>query len=628
MAGITGKQIRDLRSFKDSESSPLATIRDGADVTVGKKDDALTVGYESPFKNEASIIVNAIVRAFIKYQTLPKQSNINDVFEHHLAEKQKIEAELNAVTEKMGEVEQKYGILSSNSEENFAYRQFMLLAQQLAAAHTATLQAKVDYDEAARALPDPRLIGARPNASSAISAQDEQVLRAELLAYQNKLEDVQARYLPDHPAVKAIQAKADQAAANYAEAVRRRFVRTKSTEDDLAMQVEQQKKRANEVNSQAASYGRLKDEATRLRHLIDTLDTRIHGIDLQQSGPAVDIDFFDPADASSVRKSHPSKSRALAMALALGLVIGCGTALLRDWADDRLHTADEIKSSLGMPLLGAVPHMPKGIDPIVAGQTSAREPSSEVAEAYRAVRTALYFGAPKDRSKTVLITSPSSGDGKSTSAANLACVMAHSGKKILLIDADLRSPSLDALFELSDNRVGLSSLLNGQGTWERAIQPSGVSGLDVLPSGPMPRNPSEMLNSPMFCELLELLAEKYDQILIDSPPVMGLADARIIAASCDLTLLVLRADKSTRKLAMLARDGLVGVGANVLGVIVTDVARRSEGAYGSGYHSPSRPRQASDVEEGDLDGLDESTGDERDEMAARTDLIALPKRDK
>jgi len=182
------------------------------------------------------------------------------------------------------------------------------------------------------------------------------------------------------------------------------------------------------------------------------------------------------------------------------------------------------------------------------------DPEGEVAEAFRSVRTAISFGAPKDRRKTVVIT-----------LAHIRRRQEHDGgqpghrhrtgrqESPAPSTADLRNPNVNAIFGLAEVRVGLSSLLNGHGTSEQAIQSSTVPGLDLLPCGPRPRNPSELLKQPdVSVELLELLAEKYDQIIIDSPPVMGLADARIIAASCDLTLLVLRASKSTRKLSLLA----------------------------------------------------------------------------
>jgi capsular exopolysaccharide synthesis family protein len=307
----------------------------------------------------------------------------------------------------------------------------------------------------------------------------------------------------------------------------------------------------------------------------------------------VNIDFFDKA--SDVKQSRPAPKRSFAVALLLGLAMGIGLAMFWDWMDDRLRSADEVRTSLQLPVLGVVPQMPAVVSPTVTAQKVVLDPTSDVAEAYRSLRTAIYFGAPKDRSKTILVTSPTPGDGKTTTAANLACVMAQAGKRVLLVDADLRSPRQHIVFGVKPTALGLSGVLSGQVDWERAVQTTPLPGLELMQCGPKPRNPSEMLNSPEFSELLEMLTDKYDQVIIDSPPVMGLADARIIAASCDLTILVLRAEKTTRKLSTMARDGLAAVGAHVLGVIVNDVPRKSEsyydGAYAYGHSYVERPTE-------------------------------------
>jgi capsular exopolysaccharide synthesis family protein len=206
-----------------------------------------------------------------------------------------------------------------------------------------------------------------------------------------------------------------------------------------------------------------------------------------------------------------------------------------------------------------------------------------VAEAYRTVRTAIYFGVPDPKSKTLLVTSPSPGDGKTTMASNLAIAIAQSGRRVLLIDADTRKPMMHKIFNLADE-VGLSSVLLGEAKLDKAIQKTGAPNLEVLPCGPLPPNPSEILNSQAFLDLVNSLCLQYDQIVIDSPPVEPVTDARILAASCDTTVLVLRAEKSTRRLSAHARDALIGVGANLLGVIVNAVPRGQGGyTYYSGY---------------------------------------------
>ncbi len=590
LPGMTGKKTRELQTFKESEFTPLTTLRTFTDVSIGKQNDALVVTFESPFKDEAPAIANAIVRGYIKYQTEPKHSNVQSALDRFMADKQKIDAELKTITEQLSELEQRYGVLTNNGQDNLAYRQLAVIAQLHAASHAERLRAQSDAEEAERmSARDPRLIvSGRAAPPAIVSADDEQMLRTNLTHLQSQLQDMRSRYLPNHPAVAALQQKLEQAADAHAQAVRRRFVRAQAAENDLAEQLAQQQKRANDAGAQAAHYAALREEAERKHHMLDKLDTKVHDVELQQTAGLTVIDFFDKADLPRVRKSSPSIPRTLTLAAILGLVLGCGAAFWRDRSDDRLHTTEQIKAALQVPLLGAVPRSVGGIVLDSSGHRLVLERTSNVAEAFRSIQTAINSTAPKDRCKTLLITSPSPGDGKSTVAANLGAMMAQTGKKVLLIDANLREPSLNSLFDLADVRIGLSNLLNGQAAWEQTIHRTSVDGLDLLPTGPTPRNSSEMLNSPMFSELLEMLAEKYDHVLIDSPAVMGLADARIMSASCDLTLLILRAEKSARKSATAARDALLGVGAHVLGAIINDISPANESAYDVAYrfHHP------------------------------------------
>jgi capsular exopolysaccharide synthesis family protein len=167
------------------------------------------------------------------------------------------------------------------------------------------------------------------------------------------------------------------------------------------------------------------------------------------------------------------------------------------------------------------------------------------------------------------VTSPERGDGKTTCASNLAISIAQASRRVLLVDADMRAPMQDLIFSMN-GRVGLGNVLQGKDELPAAIRHTGIENLDLLPAGIAGRNPSELLNSQRFLDLLDLLAEQYDHVVIDSPPLLAVTDARIIAASADATVLVLRAGKSNRKLSELSIDGLVSVGARMLGVVVND----------------------------------------------------------
>ncbi|HEX4796885.1 MAG TPA: polysaccharide biosynthesis tyrosine autokinase [Humisphaera sp.] len=597
-ANVPGAElIKDLRTFRNAANS-VDTLRDGLEVEVGKKDDTVLVYFEGPDPNEAQAIVNAVVDNYIQYQTRPhKHSNGQDVLEAIKSKRDEVDHEITAKREQMTAMERQYGLLNGKEQDNVIFRQLASITQTLTAQHQETVKAKQDSDEAAKAVHRDRQ--ADPNLGITTLADDEQSLRLQIGQMQQAIQLYQARYGPEHPTLQQARQRLESMTESYADAVERRYLRNKAIEDDLQKQFDEQNRKAIDVNAKMAEYSHLQEDAARLAKSIETYENRIHEIELQAAAGGVNIDFFD--HASYAKQSQPAPKRTMALALLCGLMMGIGLAFFRDWMDDRLRSADEIRNSLAMPVLGVVPQMPAVVSPTVTAQKVVLDPTSDVAEAYRSLRTAIYFGAPKDRSKVILVTSPNSGDGKTTSAANLACVMAQAGKRVLLMDADLRNPRQHVVFGIKPSALGLSGVLAGQIAWGRAIQSTPLPGLDLMQCGPKPRNPSEMLNGHEFSELLETLTDKYDQIIIDSPPVMGLADSRIIAASCDLTLLVLRANKTTRKLSRLSRDGLAAVGANILGVIVNDVPRKSEAfddsaygygrAYGEDKAEPNEPRR-------------------------------------
>jgi len=198
----------------------------------------------------------------------------------------------------------------------------------------------------------------------------------------------------------------------------------------------------------------------------------------------------------------------------------------------------------------------------------------------------VFFGAPKGEAKTLLITSPTPADGKTTLTSNLAIAMAQAEQRVIIVDADFRKPMQRKVFGLDHENRGLSSVLAGTVRPEDAIHRTEIQGLDLLACGPDVPNPAEVLNSEAFAKLLELLANRYDRVVIDSPPVMPVTDALILGAVCDVAVLVLRAEKSTKKTCQQARHGLLSVGAHLLGVVVNDVPKKGRyGYYGSyGYY--------------------------------------------
>lgn len=211
-------------------------------------------------------------------------------------------------------------------------------------------------------------------------------------------------------------------------------------------------------------------------------------------------------------------------------------------------------------------------------------PHSVITEQYRTIRSNIKFSLPSSDMKALLFTSASKEEGKSTTSANMAIVFAESGKRVLLVDADMRRPTLHHTFKMS-NKIGLSNLLMQKGRLQDSVKKSGVPGLDLLLCGQIPSNPAELLESEVMDELIEEMKEKYDMVIFDSPPLLSVTDSKILANKCDGTVLVVSTGKTEKDSLAKARDSLVTARAYILGVVLNNYKIGKNTAYYYNYSS-------------------------------------------
>lgn len=274
----------------------------------------------------------------------------------------------------------------------------------------------------------------------------------------------------------------------------------------------------------------------------------------------------------------------------LGVGAGFGLAYLAEVTDRSFQTPDEIRKQLGHPILGHIPTIrvddqEKKQGSKVEGQLCTwHKPKSTEAEAYRGLRTGLYFSTQNRGHQVIQITSPNAGDGKSTLSGNLSISIAQSGKRIVLIDADMRKPRVHKIFGLENQEKGLSTLIEGKSTIPESTLASEIPNLFLIPCGPRPANPAELLTSPRFAQLLEELRQLYDIVIVDTPPLLAVSDPCVVAPRVDGVILNILLNKSARSSAMRACEMLAGLDTRVLGVVVNcfDAKMRS-GAYGYSY---------------------------------------------
>lgn len=264
------------------------------------------------------------------------------------------------------------------------------------------------------------------------------------------------------------------------------------------------------------------------------------------------------------------------LALAIGLVLSGSAAFLLEYIDDSLKTADDVRHALGLKVLGSIARI-QG-DDYQDKLVVAKYPRSPIAEAYRMLRTNLQFSAGHPW-RTLMVTSASPLEGKSLTTANLAAALAQSGQRVILVDADMRRPTQHHIFGL-ENRVGLSDVLERSDVSLSEVQQAvSVANLSVVTSGPLPENPAELLGSKRMGDLMELLQQYADVVVFDSPPVMAVADAAILASRLDGVLLVVDAGATRRGPARHSKESLEAVGAHLLGVTLNRLSASRSGYY-------------------------------------------------
>jgi polysaccharide biosynthesis transport protein len=326
-------------------------------------------------------------------------------------------------------------------------------------------------------------------------------------------------------------------------------------------------------------------EVTALVNQEAVLRVQLSQVDVSGAAAAQALAVVTPAQAPTA-PSSPKPVQDILLGLIAGLILGLAAAFLRDSLDDAVTSKEAAEQLARAPVLAAVPLVSswrKRDRPLVV--TLAR-PASPATEAYRSLRTSLQFARQEHELRTILVTSPAAADGKTSTLANLGSVFAQAGQRVLMVSCDLRKPRLGQFFGI-DEQTGLTTAILGEDSLENLIRPTpGMDNLWLLPSGPPPPNPAELLNGARAQEIFARLRETYDLVLIDSPPVLPVTDAVVLSKDVDATLLVVAAYRSRSGDVKRAAERLAQVDARVVGVVLNEATKLGSGyydGYGGGY---------------------------------------------
>jgi capsular exopolysaccharide synthesis family protein len=391
--------------------------------------------------------------------------------------------------------------------------------------------------------------------------------------------------------MQTIQKRLDGEISKIIAAIRNDYELGLRRETLLRQAFEQQKAKVMEMKEKAIQYNILKREADTNKELYKGLLQRMKEAGISAGIMASNIQVVDQAELPT-RPHKPNKQLNLLLAVVVGLFLGVGLAFFFEYLDNTVKTPEDVEQLIRLPSFGMVPEisyerkkrMEKGTSYPVELVTFGH-PKSMLSEAYRNIRTSILLSFPEKPPKKIAISSPNPAEGKTTTVINTAIALSQTGARVLIIDSDLRKPRVHRVFN-EENGVGLSNFLSGHAALESIIKKTDIPNLSYIPSGPIPPNPSELIGSNLFKSMMQSLGERFDHLVLDSPPVLGFADAIILSTSVDGIILVVLGGKTPRETLQRAKEVLHQVNAKILGVVINriDIQRSDYGYYYYRYH--------------------------------------------
>jgi len=541
-------------------------------------------------RGDLADIVNALADAFVKIHQATISGQRREDIQAWNEQKDKFAADLARVRTKAKLRKSAVSVPTLEKQRSIVDVRRNLLTQELIKLQMALTQANA----ALNAMMEQEASGSINMAPEVLTALDMdptlRLLKNTEMNMAIQQEALAAKYPPAHPQAKSIAGRLDTIRKEIS--LRENMVTQKAVDmlksqrqamaDTLNSQIMDVQQRLNVANGQAADVESNLTELAQLAGEEDDLENRIRKIEdrilelRQLANRDQQVSLWIPA--SPPREiSMPKWTIMMPLGVFLGIAVGLGLAFTLEFIDTSIKSPSDISRRVDLPLLGMVPHTDDLEDDIEdMRQAFMTNPNSLVGEAFRQIRTCLLFSGPASQRRSLLITSPLPGDGRTTIALNLSAAMAHAGRKVLVVDANFRQPALRGLFPQCPDG-GLSSALVGQANWQdllHEIQPN----LHVMPAGMLPPNPAELLGSDEMRKLLAEMVDRYDQVLIDGAPCLVVTDSSVLATLVDGVIVTVRAGANTYGIVQRTRDILLRVGAHVVGVALNGV-RATAGGY-------------------------------------------------
>jgi exopolysaccharide transport family protein len=468
----------------------------------------------------------------------------------------------------------------SSDVEHVSAQKLAQLNTQVVEAASNRVEAETRFKQAAALIGHSDMLDSVPEVLN--NELIRQIKSMEVNLYQ-RMAEFSKKYGENHPQMvaidselKTLQKRKSQEVNRVINSLKNEYKVALAKEESLKDALSKQKQELLDLNEKAIQYGVLRREVESAQNIYELLIKRFKETSLSENMKAGNIRIIDKAEVSKT-PVKPQKKRSIILAVIVGLFGGIGLAFFLEYLDNTIKTPDDLKQYLDIPDLGTVPLFAtknKGNPGNPKDRTSdliaLHSPRSTASESYRGIRTNILFSTAGSVPQVILVSSAGPREGKTITAANIAITMAQAGSKIVILDCDMRRPEIHRLFGATRDR-GMSNILVGVDNIGEIIQGTKIPNLDLITSGPIPPNPSEMLGSKRMESLLVALRKKYNHILIDSSPVTAVTDALVLSKSADGVIMVIRTGDMARQIVKNGIGQFNNVGAHIIGAVLNGI---------------------------------------------------------
>ena len=578
-------QSKDFRESKD----PVRQLAELIEVTPARSGYVLDVSAERENAQEAAQIVNAVVSAYLAGNRQRRMGVSDDGIAELKKKSEELRVRLDETTAALHAFMVTNRMVSFEDAQNIVVERLKGLNNNLMKAEPARIQAEAHYRTAEAALN----AGQAESIPGVLESTLISGLKVDLSRLEQQYSEMQARLGDKHPQLQSIVAQIDalrtklaMEAAHIVDALRGSYEQALNEEKMLRAELSRQEEAVLQFNELASKYNLFRQSRDSVQESYSAIIRRIDELSVSQlSGQGDNVFVVSRAEVPQ-EKSWPSRSRMLMLGIFFGGLLAVGFCFFLDYMDTTIKGEADVRTILKSVVIGGVPSAESeaGDEPF-DDLFALKNPRSHFAEAFRSTRTALAFSSTDKPLRSLVVTSTMPAEGKTMTAINLAIAYAQAGKRTLLVDTDMRKPRLHAVFKCRGD-VGISNLLaSGSMDPESVIAPTDIENLFYLPTGPVPPNPVEMLDSVRFGKLIEELLKRYELLIFDSPPALNLVDALVIGKRVDGLVLVARTFVTNKFAAQQVAKQISASKVKMLGVMLNNVDMPIGTYYSSYYYS-------------------------------------------